>query len=294
MRWRLTTPPGATHNEFSMKSRIVPDQHRYQRMTTAELRESFLVENLFANGAVELLYTDVDRAVIGSAVPMDKKLALTTSRQLMAAEYFAERREIGVINIGAAGAVIVDGKSFAMDPYDGLYIGRGSKQIEFESRGASEPAKFFLVSYPAHTAYPTTHAKRANAEAVNLGSPRDANQRTIFKYIHPQRIPSCQLVMGFTQLKEGSIWNTMPPHTHSRRTEVYLYFDLDPAACVFHMMGTPQETRHLLVKNGQAAISPSWSIHAGAGTRNYSFIWAMGGENQAFDDMDGVVVADLR
>lgn len=277
-----------------MKSRIVADKDRYPRMTTAELRESFLVEDLFKSGTVELLYTDVDRAIIGSIVPAEKKLALATSRQLMAAEYFAERREIGIINTGAAGSVVVDGKSFAMDPYDGLYIGRGSKQIEFESRGASEPARFFLVSYPAHTTYPTAHAKKSTAEAVNLGTPRDANQRTIYKYIHPKGIASCQLVMGFTQLKEGSIWNTMPPHTHSRRTEIYLYFDLDPSACVFHMMGTPQETRHLVMKNGQAAISPSWSIHAGAGTRNYSFIWAMGGENQAFDDMDGVPAADLR
>jgi 4-deoxy-L-threo-5-hexosulose-uronate ketol-isomerase len=277
-----------------MKTRIVADQHRYQRMTTSELRESFLVESLFQRGTVELLYTDVDRAVIGSIVPADKKLALATSKEQLAAEFFAERREIGLINTGAAGTVIVDGKSYSMENCDGLYIARGSRQIEFASTSPADPAKFFLMSYPAHTAYPTTHAKRAQAEAVELGSLKDANQRTIFKYIHPRGIASCQLVMGFTQLKEGSIWNTMPPHTHSRRTEVYLYFNLDSAARVFHMMGTPQESRHLVVADGQAVISPSWSIHAGAGTRNYSFIWAMGGENQAFEDMDAAPIDQLR
>jgi 4-deoxy-L-threo-5-hexosulose-uronate ketol-isomerase len=263
-------------------------------MTTAELRESFLVEDLFEPGAVNLLYTDVDRAVIGSIVPTDKKLVLPTSKAQLASEYFAERREIGLINTGAAGNVIVDGKPYPMESRDGLYIGRGNRQIEFESRDKSDPARFFLMSYPAHTAHPTTHIKRASAEAVELGSVRDANQRTIYKYIHPKGIASCQLVMGFTELKEGSIWNTMPPHTHSRRTEVYLYFNVDPAARVFHMMGMPQETRHLVVKNGHAVISPSWSIHAGAGTRGYSFIWAMGGENQIFDDMDAVAVGELR
>jgi 4-deoxy-L-threo-5-hexosulose-uronate ketol-isomerase len=277
-----------------MKTRIVADQERYQRMTTAELRAAFLIEDLFSIAAVQLYYTDADRAVIGSIVPTDKRLSLGTSKEQLASEYFAERREIGLINTGAVGTVIVDGKPFVMENCDGLYVGRGSRQIEFESRSPADPARFFLMSYPAHTTYPTTHAKKANAEAVNLGSAKDANQRTIYKYIHPKGIPSCQLVMGFTQLKEGSIWNTMPPHTHSRRTEIYLYFNLDAPARVFHMMGMPKETRHLVVQNGQAVISPSWSIHAGAGTQNYSFIWAMGGENQAFDDMDAAPVAELR
>jgi 4-deoxy-L-threo-5-hexosulose-uronate ketol-isomerase len=276
------------------KTRHVADQLRYQRMTTAELRESFLVETLFKPGSIELLYTDVDRAVIGSIVPTGQKLSLGTNKEQLASEYFAERREIGLINTGAPGTIFVDGKSYAMENCDGLYIGRGSKQIEFESKSGADPARYFLMSYPAHTTYPTMHASRAQAEAVNLGSLKDANQRTIYKYIHPRGIPSCQLVMGFTQLKEGSIWNTMPPHTHSRRTEVYLYFNLDPAARIFHMMGTPQESRHLLVASGQAVISPSWSIHAGAGTQNYSFIWAMGGENQAFEDMDQVAIGQLR
>jgi len=277
-----------------MKTRNVADQYRYPRMTTEELRGSFLVEDLFTAAGVELIYTDVDRAVIGSIVPTGKKLALATSKTQLSSEYFAERREIGVINTGAPGNVIVEGKTYPMENCDGLYIGRGSREIEFESQNAADPARSFLVCYPAHTTYPTTHASRAQAEAVNLGSLKDANQRTIYKYIHPRGIASCQLVMGFTQLKEGSIWNTMPPHTHSRRTEVYLYFNLDAAARVFHMMGTPQESRHLVVANGQAVISPSWSIHAGAGTQNYSFIWAMGGENQAFEDMDAVTISQLR
>jgi 4-deoxy-L-threo-5-hexosulose-uronate ketol-isomerase len=277
-----------------MKTRIVADQVRYQRMTTAELRESFLVEDLFEPGAVNLFYTDADRAVIGSIVPTEKKLVLPSSNAPLASEYFAERREIGLINTGAAGNVIVDKKSYAMDNCDGLYIGRGIRRIEFESRDSSEPARFFLTSYPAHMTHLTAHIKRSDAEAVELGSVRDANKRTIYKYIHPKGIASCQLVMGFTQLKEGSIWNTMPPHTHSRRTEVYLYFNVDPTGRVFHMMGTPKETRHLVVKNGQAVISPSWSIHAGAGTRNYSFVWAMGGENQDFDDMDRIAIEELR
>jgi 4-deoxy-L-threo-5-hexosulose-uronate ketol-isomerase len=276
-----------------MKTRIVADQTRYQRMTTAELRESFLIESLFQPDVVELVYTDADRAIVGSVVPQETKVALGTSKAQLAADYFAERREIGIINVGEEGAVFVDGKSYAMENCDGLYIGRGSKVIEFTSKNSKDPAKFFLISYPAHTTYPTTHAKKSEAEAVNLGQLKDANQRTIYKYIHPKGIQSCQLVMGFTQLKEGSIWNTMPPHTHSRRSEVYMYFNLDHAARVFHMMGTPKETRHLIVKNGQAAISPSWSIHSGAGTQNYSFIWAMGGENQAFDDMDQVAIGEL-
>jgi 4-deoxy-L-threo-5-hexosulose-uronate ketol-isomerase len=277
-----------------MKTRTVADQWRYQRMTTTELRESFLVEDLFEPGAVNLLYTDADRAVMGSIVPTDKKLVLPSSNALLASEYFAERREIGLINTGAAGNVIVDGRSYTMENCDGLYIGRGNRLIEFASGNSSEPARFFLMSYPAHMTHLTAHIKRSSAEAVELGSVRDANQRTIYKYIHPKGIASCQLVMGFTQLKEGSIWNTMPPHTHSRRTEVYLYFNVDPAGRVFHMMGTPQETRHLVVGNGQAVISPSWSIHAGAGTRNYSFVWAMGGENQDFDDMDRIAIEELR
>jgi 4-deoxy-L-threo-5-hexosulose-uronate ketol-isomerase len=211
----------------------------------------------------------------------------------MAAEYFAERREIGVINIGAEGIVRVDGTEYPMAYKDALYIGRGVKEIIFSSRESDKLAMFYFVSYPAHKEFPTTYAKFSDAEPVRLGSLKDANKRTIYKYIHPNGIKSCQLVMGLTELEEGSVWNTMPPHTHQRRSEVYMYFNLDPDAMVIHLMGQPEETRHIIMRNRQAVLNPSWSIHAGGGTQNYTFIWAMGGENQVFDDMDGVTVKAL-
>jgi 4-deoxy-L-threo-5-hexosulose-uronate ketol-isomerase len=263
------------------------------RMTTAELRASYLVENLFQPGTVQLVYTDVDRAIVGGVVPTAQKLALEASKEL-AATYFAERREIGVLNLGGKGTITVDSKEFVLARRTCLYIGRGSQKIDFSSADPKEPAWFYLISYPAHTPHPTRLATEADAEPVELGSQRDANQRTILKYIHTKGIPSCQLVMGFTVLKEGSIWNTMPPHTHARRSEVYLYIDIAPDAAVFHCMGTAQETRHLVVHNGEAVLSPPWSIHCGAGTRNYGFVWAMGGENQEFTDMDQIAVKDLR
>ena len=198
------------------------------------------------------------------------------------------------MNVGGKGSIAVDGKEFTFAKRDCLYIGRGSKQIEFSSANTQEPAWFYLISYPAHATHPTRLATATEAATVELGAPRDANQRTIYKYIHKDGIQSCQLVMGFTELKEGSIWNTMPPHTHSRRTEVYLYFDVAPDAAVFHMMGAAQQTRHMIVRNGEAVLSPPWSIHCGAGTRRYSFIWAMGGENQEFTDMDQIAVKDLK
>lgn len=211
----------------------------------------------------------------------------------MAAEYFAERREIGVINTGSPGSVRIDGKEYAMAFKDALYIGRGVKEIEFMSSRSDTPAMFYFVSYPAHKEFPTTHAKFSDAEPSRLGSQKDANKRTIYKYIHPNGIKSCQLVMGLTELEEGSIWNTMPPHTHQRRSEVYMYFNIEPNSMIVHLMGRPDETRHIIIRNRQAVLNPSWSIHAGAGTENYTFIWAMGGENQVFDDMDGVQVHDI-
>ena len=276
-----------------MDIRYVADADRYPHMTTAELRASYLVENLFQPGAVRLVYTDVDRAVLGGIVPTTQRLTLETSKEL-AANYFAERREIGVINVGGKGTITVDGNSFALEKRDSLYIGRGSQQIEFSSANQQQPAWFYLVSYPAHTSHPTRLATAKDAEAVDLGSTAEANQRTIRKYIHTKGIPSCQLVMGFTELKSGSIWNTMPPHTHSRRTEVYLYFDVAPDVAVFHFMGPAKETRHLVVRNGEAVLSPPWSMHCGAGSRNYCFVWAMGGENQEFADMDQIAVKELR
>jgi len=277
-----------------MDIRYVADQVRYQTMTTGEMRKTFLVENLFGKGKMTLLYTDVDRAIIGSAVPTTKVLELKASKKEMAADYFAERRETGVINIGEKGIVTVDGKTYKMNNRDGLYISRGSKKISFSSKDKKKPAKFYIQSYPAHTEYPTTLIRQTEANPVHLGEQETANKRTIYQYIHTNGVKSCQLVMGFTQLEPGSIWNTMAAHTHQRRTEIYMYFELGKNDLLFHFMGQPDSTRHLVMRNEQAVLSPSWSLHAGAGTRNYAFIWGMGGENQEFTDMDGIEMGDLR
>lgn len=276
-----------------MKIRYPADQVRFQRMNTAELRESYLIEDLFVPDSLNLIYSDLDRAIVGSAVPTNKSLELSASKEL-ASDYFTQRREIGVINVGGKGIITVDGQSFTMENRDGLYIGRGSKKIVFSSDNKTDTALFYLLSYPAHREFPAAQAKIADAEAVNLGSKAEANERTIFKYIHPGGIKSCQLVMGFTELAEGSVWNTMPAHTHERRTEVYMYFDVPEGSVVFHFMGMPDETRHLVMRNRQAVLSPSWSIHAGSGTNKYCFIWGMGGENQEFADMDGVGLDLIR
>jgi 4-deoxy-L-threo-5-hexosulose-uronate ketol-isomerase len=256
------------------------------------LRSAFLVESLFKAGALELVYTDADRAIVGSAVPTQAPISLSADAELRAA-FFCERREVGVLSVGGDGQIEVDGTSYPMAKLDCLYIGRGSQKVTFSSRDAANPAAFFLLSYPAHTAYPTAHAQMKDATPVELGSVADANRRTIFKYIHTGGIKSCQLVLGFTRLEEGAVWNTMPAHTHTRRSEVYMYFDLGQRR-VMHFMGKPQETRHLIVSERQAVISPSWSIHSGCGTGAYSFCWGMGGENQAFDDMDPAPVQQLR
>ncbi len=276
-----------------MEKRYLADQIRYQRMNTDELRKSYLLENIFNAGSLDLVYSDLDRAIIGSAVPTNSELRLTGSKEI-SADYFAQRREIGVLNIGNTGTITVDGKKFTMEKLDGLYIGRGVKEIAFNSDNKDNPAYFYILSYPAHTEYPTVQAKTKDAEAVNLGSKAESNERTIYKYIHPAGIKSCQLVMGFTVLAEGSVWNTMPAHTHDRRTEVYMYFDLDEDSALFHLMGMPAETRHIVMRNRQAVLSPSWSIHSAAGTKNYTFIWGMGGENQDFGDMDHINIDDLK
>lgn len=276
-----------------MNVRYLADPQRFPRMTTRELRETFLVENLFRPGELELLYSDTDRAVVGAAVPTHKPLELRGGKEL-ASDYFAQRREVGIINIGAAGTVTVDGESFIMAKLNCLYIGRGAKQIRFMSDDSKKPAEFYLLSYPAHRGYPTKLIHKAEANQVALGSLRTSNERVIYQYIRPGIAESCQLVMGLTILAEGSVWNTFPPHTHARRTEIYLYFDLGADDRVFHMMGSPAETRHLVMRNKEAVLSPSWSIHAGAGSSNYSFIWGMGGENQEFDDMDHVKVDEIR
>ncbi len=275
-----------------MDVRYTVGKNEYKRMTTDELREAFLVD-LFEAGKLTLLYCEVERAITGAAVPTGCALKLEAGKEL-AADFFCQRREVGVLNIGGTGTVTVDGAEYAMENLDGLYIGRGSKDISFTSTDAANPARFYLISYPAHTEYPTTLAKKADANALELGTVEDSNKRTIYQYIHENGIKSCQLVMGFTALEQGSVWNTMPCHTHERRTEVYMYFNLDENSRVFHMMGPGDETRHLVVGNEQAVISPMWSIHSGCGTQAYTFCWGMGGENQRFDDMDHIQVGDLK
>ena len=276
-----------------MQTRLLPSQTEYPTLTTDPLRAAFLVETLFAPGRVELVYTDADRAIVGSAVPTTSPLTLTVDAELRAA-CFCERRELGLLNIGGSGAVTVDGQRFEMARLDCLYVGRGSQDVSFSSSDAASPAAFYLLSYPAHATYPTRLAHPDEAAKVEMGTAADANRRTIYKCIHTGGIKSCQLVMGFTQLHEGSVWNTMPPHTHARRSEVYMYFDLGPSRRVMHFMGTPQQTRHLVMADRQAVISPSWSIHCGCGTGAYSFCWGMGGENQTFEDMDPAPLETLR
>lgn len=271
-----------------MEIRQSPHPQHIATLDTAGLRAAFLIESLFAPAKICLTYTDADRAIVGSAVPSQGPLPLTVDAELRAA-YFCERRELGVLSIGGEGTVEVDGVKHNMERLDCLYVGRGAQKIVFHGKDAA----FYLLSYPAHATYPTTLARTKDAAAVELGTAADANRRTIYKYIHPAGIKSCQLVMGFTQLQEGSVWNTMPAHTHTRRSEIYLYFGLTPVRRVMHFMGEPKNTRHLIVADRQAVISPSWSIHSGCGTGAYTFCWGMGGENQAFDDMDSSPIDQL-
>jgi 4-deoxy-L-threo-5-hexosulose-uronate ketol-isomerase len=276
-----------------MQHLIMPDPIRATRMSTAELRSSFLIEGLFKPGELKLVSIDLDRAIVGGVVPLDSPLPLAADSE-MRAQFFCERRELGVLNIGGQGAIVVDGESYAMNRLDCLYIGRGSRNVAFMNSAPGDPARFYLVSYPAHAILPTQLATHQSGTELRLGSQATANARSIYKRIHPDGIASCQLVMGYTLLDEGSCWNTMPPHTHRRRSEIYMYFDLDPSQRVLHVMGEPRETRHLLVGREEVVLSPAWSVHAGAGTTRYGFCWAMGGENQAFDDMDAVAIAELR
>jgi 4-deoxy-L-threo-5-hexosulose-uronate ketol-isomerase len=273
--------------------RYLPDPQAVRRSTTAELRDRFLVDDLFEAEKLNLRFIDLDRVVLGGVVPTAGPLALPTPASL-ATGYFTERRELGILNVGGPGSVTAAGRSFAMRRRDGLYVGRGTQDIRFQSDSSSDPARFYLVSYPAHASFPTTHLAHGDAEVTELGTSGTANRRRLFKYFHPDGIRTAQLVMGVTEMESGSVWNTMPPHTHQRRTEVYLYFDLPEDAAVFHFMGEPDETRHLLVRDEEVVLSPGWSIHSGCGTSSYAFCWAMGGENQVFSDMQGVSIADLR
>lgn len=268
------------------------DKRSYKTMRNEELREAFVTKPLFEPGELKLTYTDVDRCVIGGIMPTTSSIDLPTHKEL-AAEYFCQRREVGVINIGGSGSISVDGEVYSMSNKDSLYIARGSEKVAFSSDDSSQPAKFYLTSYPAHRVTKTMHVPKSQAHKIELGSQETSNERTIFQSIRPGIVDSCQLVMGITELKPGSVWNTKPPHTHFRRTEVYMYFDLPKEERVFHFMGEPSEIKSLSLPSEVAVASPSWSIHSGVGTVNYTFIWAMGGENQEFDDMDHLKIADL-
>ncbi|MBO8131022.1 MAG: 5-dehydro-4-deoxy-D-glucuronate isomerase [Candidatus Marinimicrobia bacterium] len=265
----------------------------FRTMTTHKIREKFLLDELFVPDEVRLYYSEIDRAIVGGAFPKSAELQLRGSKRETGSDYFNSRRELGIINVGGNGSVIVDNKEYELEKLECLYIGKGDKTISFKSLSRDDFAKFYFVSYPAHIEYPDKKIGINDAEVTELGSQEMANKRTIYKYIHPNGITSCQLVMGITILEKGNVWNTMPPHTHQRRSEVYMYFDVEDDSVVFHYMGEPSETRHIVVRNLQAVISPIWSIHSGCGTKAYKFVWAMGGENQEFDDMDGITIDDI-
>ncbi|MBN1563676.1 MAG: 5-dehydro-4-deoxy-D-glucuronate isomerase [Anaerolineae bacterium] len=277
-----------------MEMRYPAHPDRVKTYTTEQLRSDFLIENLFVDGAINMVYSHIDRIITGGAAPADAALVLAGDPKELGADFFLERREMGVVNVGGAGQVTVDGMTYPMVKLDGLYIGMGAQEVTFASDDAANPAHFYFSSTPAHHTYPTTHIPISTATPMHLGDIANSNKRTIYKYIHPDGPKSCQLVMGVTLLDPNNMWNTMPAHTHARRMEVYFYFDLEGDNVVFHLMGEPDETRHLVMRNEQAVISPSWSIHAGMGTGNYAFIWAMAGENQTFSDMDAVAMGDLK
>jgi 4-deoxy-L-threo-5-hexosulose-uronate ketol-isomerase len=270
---------------------VHPDD--FKTYDTSLIRDRFLMEDLVQANKINFTYTHYDRMILGGAFVQNETLGLENYSNLRA-EYFLERREMGIINVGGHAVVVVEGREYALEKLDCLYIGKGSRQVRFKSKDAAAPAILYILSAPAHAAYPTKLLKKTEAESSSLGSLETSNQRTIYRYIHKNGIQSCQLVMGLTLLEKGSIWNTLPPHTHDRRMEAYFYFDLPENQVVFHYMGEPDETRHIVMKNHQAVVSPPWSIHAGSGTSNYGFIWGMAGENLEYSDMDEVQINDLR
>ena len=280
-----------------MDIRYSANQRDFKRYTTEEIRSEFLIDGLYQQDEIKAVYSHVDRMVtmgcmpVREAVPIDKGIDVWHT---FGTNFLLERREIGIFNIGGDGSVEADGETFQMGYEDCLYITRGTKSVVFRSNSADKPAKFFMVSAPAHKACKTTFIPMAKANHKPLGDTKTSNKRVINQFIHPDVLETCQLSMGLTQLDEGSVWNTMPAHTHERRMEVYTYFAIPEGNVVFHMMGEGTETRHIVMQNEQAVISPSWSIHSGCGTSNYTFIWAMGGENQAFDDMDVIPTEELR
>ncbi len=280
-----------------MDIRYSCNQRDFKRYTTEETRKEFLIENLYKPDEVVAVYSHVDRMVtmgcmpVNEAVPIDKGIDVWAN---FGTHYLLERREIGIFNIGGKGTITVDGTVYSLGYKDCLYITRGAKDVTFASDDKASPAKYYMVSAPAHCSYETRLLTLADANKRPLGSSATANKRTINQFIHPDVLKTCQLSMGMTSLDEGSVWNTMPCHTHERRMEIYMYFEVPKDNVVFHMMGEGSETRHIVMQNEQAVISPSWSIHAGCGTSNYTFIWAMGGENQEFDDMDNIPATELR
>lgn len=274
---------------MSLENRYACSPNEVKSFDTEQLRTNFLISDIMTPDRIKGVYSHYDRMITLGAVPVSESLSLPNFHDYTKQDNFLDRREIGIINVGGTGSISVDGASYIMDNKDCLYIGLGNKDVVFSSNSEDKPAVFYMTSTPAHKEYPTQKAAKSDANPVELGASDTCNERTIFQYIHMNGIKSCQLVMGFTELKTGSVWNTFPPHVHDRRMEVYFYFDLPEGQKVCHLMGKPQETRHIFVKNHEAVISPNWSIHSGAGTSNYSFIWAMGGENMEFTDMDSVI-----
>jgi 4-deoxy-L-threo-5-hexosulose-uronate ketol-isomerase len=276
-----------------MEIRFQSSPKEVKGMSTEELRSNFLVQQLMKDDTLNLVYSHYDRVIVGGVKPLTLKIALQNEAELRA-DYFLQRRELGIINVGGAGSVEADGVHYDLDKLDALYLGKGTQAVYFTSKSKDDPASFFLLSAPAHHGYPNRKMSKEEASTVALGETATANKRTIYKYIHQDGIQSCQLVMGLTVLSEGSVWNSVPPHTHTRRMEVYFYFDLPQQHRIFHLMGQPTETRHIVIANQEAVISPPWSVHCGPGTTNYGFIWAMAGENYTFTDMDPVAIADMR
>ena len=276
-----------------MNNRYANHPSDSKKYDTDQLRQHYMVEEIFIDDKIELTYSHVDRIIFGGIKPVNESLKLEAGKS-MGVDYFLERREMGVINVGGEGIVSIDGEEFTLNNKDGLYIGKGNKDIIFKSLNSENPAKFYINSVPAHKEYKTVKIEIEKANPVKMGDNSTLNKRTIYQYVHPNVCESCQLLMGLTILEPGSAWNTMPCHTHERRMEVYFYFDMEEDTRVIHLMGEPTETRHLIVKNEQAVISPSWSIHSGVGTSNYTFIWGMCGENQTFTDMDHIPMEVLR
>lgn len=285
------------YHKIRMDIRYSVNQKDFKRYTTEELREEFLIENLYVENEIKAVYSHIDRMVTLGCMPTTERISIDKgidSWKSFGTDFFLERREIGIFNIGGKGKIEVDGEKYELDYRDCLYITRGAREVYFSSNEGGNPAKFYMISAPAHCSYKTTFISIKDAAKRELGTVETSNRRTIYQFIHPDVLKTCQLSMGLTVLEKGSVWNSMPCHTHERRMEIYTYFELPEDNIVMHFMGEPKETRNIVMKNEEAVICPSWSIHCGAGTTNYSFIWAMGGENLAFDDMDNLVPTELK